>query len=130
MQDKAGAQPTPSGSSKSQGTTEATSKPLVSSLGNTTLSEILAQLWPGLRSEGPPHQPKDAPPAESSGTDTSATTVDIREPEPEPVFPISVRQANALLVEFSRVWIKDKDVVGSMLDELNRWVNGLSSGRS
>lgn len=62
--------------------------------------------------------------------DTSATTVDIREPEPEPVFPISVRQANALLVEFSRVWIKDKDVVGSMLDELNRWVNGLSSGRS
>jgi hypothetical protein len=46
----------------------------------------------------------------------------------EPRFPITVRQANALLIELEREWIKDKDVVTALLREMRIWLAMLSNG--
>lgn len=66
-----------------------------------------------------------------TGTESLVITAGIPEPpRVEPTFPITVRQANALLEELNTSWIKDKEIVGAFLEDLRHWVDTLSSGRS
>lgn len=43
-------------------------------------------------------------------------------------FPITVRQANALLVELEHEWIRDREIVGGLIRSLREWLATLSNG--
>jgi hypothetical protein len=142
---KSGAKPTRKGSSKRP------RKPTLVSLESSPQSisqhseeepnpsDLRRQLLDLLHEANP--QGADVLAAVASGTVLSATIADTHEAhlqlhralidhirDMEPRFPITVRQANALLIELEREWIKDKDVVTALLREMRIWLAMLSNG--
>jgi len=56
------------------------------------------------------------PPAGQLGTEQSATNADTKGS-----YPITVRQANALLAELGHCWITDHEVINLLVD-LEKWI--------
>lgn len=72
-------------------------------------------------------QGEDVRTAVASGMASLAIIADILE-SGLPVYPLTVRQANALVVELEHEWIRDKENVGELIKMLRDWLATLSNG--